>query len=174
MLGESVMVDIKKLAVVFFSITFLLSLHAEQKTNSVDVCAKTWSESDAKDVDFYNLAKVHCRLDDPESTKAVEVLRIDGACERFEGAEKTDCFFVRECRGDYENSAMGVPVYNQEQFVQALCRQGVDSRFDLLLGGNLGDINMGAYIECDSKGNHGMIHLSVGKETSVCDFPFKD
>jgi hypothetical protein len=134
------------------------------------LCEKTWKQVDNQEGIAPHL-KTHCQLISTDESYALEVVLFSKECQRFEGGEKQDCFFVRECTGQASNSATSLTYYDNPSFLAPIC-DGSSTSFNILNDSSGARAGSKAIVDCeDQKIKH--IKLEIDNNSLTCDFPFK-
>lgn len=165
-----------KVLVVLILTFFSFFACAESKVEK-DICQQTWKESDQEEFQVKYLSET-CRLETEDGKYALQMVLYKKKCRRFEDAPERDCFFVRECGGDFTTRRMSPSVYDKETFIESLCNNTNKKNEDYpLLSSDTfserGDFSQ-AFISCKPENKKNLaITLKVNQKTKSCKFPFK-
>lgn len=161
------MKTIIKLGIVISSL--FISVNAFSKR---DVCRGTYSQME-KEEGMAGYVKEVCRLDSKDGHYAIQVVKYVGKCQRWEDALERDCFFVRECGGNYTELRTSPSVYDKKSFIEGICKED-GKKFDLLSSDILGNSGVFAesFISCDSSNKEKKeITLKIDGRIKTCSFP---
>lgn len=152
------------------TLPFLVSC-LSMAVNATDnnLCQKTWNDVDQAEEIIQHLSP-YCELESKEQNYKLQAIMFSNECKRFEGSEGGDCFYIRECTGDFDTATSSPAIYNIPDFIESVCRPG-DEKLTLMDESSGSRHGVEAYIEC-KEGKAGNVVLKIGDETAKCSFPF--